>query len=107
VEGSLLLTRSEWPDQAVRMQLDDSTLRAKMMRTRPALSEDDHRRDAEREREWCDAFEAAKERLRRDGLDLTLTWRLEPGAEELPLGAQSTSTTAKKTNKPRERRLEH
>lgn len=107
VEGSLLLTRSEWPDQAVRMQLDDSTLRAKMMRTRPALSEDDRRRDAEREREWCDAFEAAKERLRQDGLDLTLTWRLEPGAEELPLGAQSTSTTAKKTNKPRERRLEH
>ncbi|MEO3782447.1 response regulator receiver protein [Actinocorallia sp. B10E7] len=107
VEGSLLLTRSEWPDQAVRMQLDDSTLRAKMMRTRPALSEDDRRRDAEREREWCDAFEAAKERLREDGLDMALTWRLEPGAEELPLGAQSTTTTTQKKNKPRERRLEH
>lgn len=107
VDGSLLLTRSEWPDQAVRMQLDDSTLRAKMMRTRPALSEDDRRRDAEREREWCDAFEAAEERLRKDGLNMELTWRLEPGAEELPLGAQSTSTTAQQKNKPRERRREH
>lgn len=107
MEGSLLLTRSAWPDQAVRMQLDDSTLRAKMMRTRPALSEDDRRRDAEREREWCEAFEAAKERLREDGLNMELTWRLEPGAEELPLGAQSTSTTTQQKNKPRERRREH
>lgn len=103
--GQLVMTRAEWPDQAVRMLLDDSTLRAKMMRTRPPMSEEDRRRDAERERDWCDAFEAAQQRLEREGVGMAITWRLEPGAEQLPLGAESTVTRRKQ--KPRERTVEY
>jgi hypothetical protein len=103
-DGALLLTKDAWPDQAVRMLLDeDAVLRAKMLRTSPPRSEEDRRRDAEREREWCDAFEAAQARLAQQGLSLDVTWRLEPGAHELPLSAQSSRT--RKREQPRERQL--
>ncbi|MEO5873671.1 MAG: response regulator receiver protein [Streptosporangiaceae bacterium] len=105
-DGALLLTHDAWPDQAVRMLLDeDAVLRAKMLRTTPPRGEEDRRRDAEREREWCTAFEAAQDRLAQQGLSLDVTWRLEPGAHELPLGAQSSRT--RKKERARERRLEY
>ncbi|ROO82846.1 hypothetical protein EDD29_0331 [Actinocorallia herbida] len=107
VDGNLVLTRGEWPDQAVRMRLEDGTLRAKMLRTRPLESEDDRRRDAERERQWCDEFEAAQARLAAEGLGMAVTWRLEPGAEELPVTEESGQQARRKQHKPKERRLEY
>ncbi|GAA3199751.1 response regulator receiver protein [Actinocorallia longicatena] len=101
----MTLTRTDWPDQVVLMGLDEGTLRAKMMRTRPLATEEERRRDAEREREWCEAFEAARAKLERDGLGLAVTWRLEPGAESLPVGAES--SRSRKKQKPRERNVEH
>ncbi|GAB2812792.1 hypothetical protein GCM10022221_08060 [Actinocorallia aurea] len=107
VDGNLVLTRGEWPDQAVRMRLEDGTLRAKMLRTRPLESEDDRRRDAERERQWCAEFEAAQARLAAEGLGMAVTWRLEPGAEELPVTEESGQQARRKQHKPKERRLEY
>ncbi|MDX6738635.1 response regulator receiver protein [Actinocorallia sp. A-T 12471] len=107
VDGNLVLTRGEWPDQAVRMRIEDGTLRAKMLRTRPLESEDDRRRDAERERQWCAEFERAKQRLASEGMGMAVTWRLEPGAEELPVTEESTQQARRKQHKPKERRLEY
>ncbi|MCD0447928.1 response regulator receiver protein [Actinocorallia sp. API 0066] len=105
-DGGLVLTRGEWPDQAVRMRLEDGTLRAKMLRTRPPESEDDRRRDAERERAWCEAFEEARERLAAGGLGMAVTWRLEPGAEQLPVTGESVTQARRKRQKPKERHVE-
>ncbi|GAA4082548.1 response regulator receiver protein [Actinomadura miaoliensis] len=104
--GEVVLTRGSWPDHGVRMRMDDAAqIRAAMVRTRPAESEDDRRLDVEREREWCEAFEAARARLADAGVRSEVTWRLEPGVKELPVTDRARQTGAR-TAAPRERRRE-
>ncbi|HEY8482398.1 MAG TPA: response regulator receiver protein [Spirillospora sp.] len=103
-DGTLTLTKGAWPDHSVRMRIDDaSQVRASMVRTRPAESEDDRRVDVEREREWCEAFEAARERLRRAGIRSDVTWRLEPGVQALPVSARSRQTRGRASQRERRR----
>ncbi|WP_026413990.1 hypothetical protein [Actinomadura oligospora] len=91
--GSLVLSKGDWTDHSVRMRLDgDAKLRAKMMRATPVLSENDRRVDVEREQEWCDAFEAARERLQDAGIGSDVTWRLAPGVERLPVRSEARQT---------------
>ncbi|MEV4254645.1 response regulator receiver protein [Spirillospora sp. NPDC049652] len=104
--GSLVLSKGDWPDHSVRMRLDgDAKLRAKMMRATPVLSENDRRVDVEREQEWCDAFEEARERLRDAGIGSDVTWRLAPGVERLPVRAEARQTGTRAAQaRARERR---
>ncbi|MDL4772221.1 response regulator receiver protein [Actinomadura xylanilytica] len=105
-DGAVVLTKGAWPDHSVKMRVDDaSQVRAAMVRERPAESEDDRRVDAEREREWCDAFEAARARLAGAGIRSGVTWRLDPGVRELPVspGARQTGARSGRREHRRER----
>ncbi|MFC5754523.1 response regulator receiver protein [Actinomadura rugatobispora] len=108
--GEVVLSRGSWPDHSVRMRVDDAAhVRAAMVRTRPARNEDDRRLDVEREQEWCEAFEAARERLEGAGIRSEVTWRLAPGVKELPVTDGTRGSTAGETRKragQRERRRE-
>ncbi|GAA3944438.1 hypothetical protein GCM10023085_28090 [Actinomadura viridis] len=108
-DGEVVLSRGSWPDHSVRMRVDDDArLRASMVRTRPARSEDDRRVDVEREREWCEAFEAARTRLEGAGIRSRVTWRLDPGVRELPVNDGSRREARQTGTRPgqRERRRE-
>ncbi|MFC4911167.1 response regulator receiver protein [Actinomadura gamaensis] len=104
--GSLVLSKGDWPDHSVRMRLDgDAKLRAKMIRETPVLDENDRRVDVEREQEWCDAFEQARERLEDAGIGSDVTWRLAPGVERLPVRAEARHTGTRAARaRARERR---
>jgi hypothetical protein len=106
-DGEVVLTKGSWPDHSVKMHIEDAgALRAAMVRTRQPRSEDDRRRDAEREQEWCDAFEAARERLTAAGVHTEVTWRIEPGEHELPVTAEARQTRARTERaKQREREI--
>ncbi|HEX6467911.1 MAG TPA: response regulator receiver protein [Streptosporangiaceae bacterium] len=85
-DGEVFLTRDEWPQHAIKMRLDDaSQLRAAMLRTEPPRGDDDRRLDAEREQQWCAAFENARARLAAAGVRSDVRWRLEPGVQQLPV----------------------
>ncbi|QFG24860.1 response regulator receiver protein [Actinomadura sp. WMMB 499] len=103
--GTMVLTRGAWPDHSVRMRVDEAQVRASMTRERPAESEDDRRVDAEREAEWCAAFEAARARLAEAGIRSDVGWRLDPGVRELPVTAESRHTRGRAER--RERRRSH
>lgn len=124
-DGAVVLTKGAWPDHSVKMRIDETgeagavpgsgdlgsgvpgqrLIRAAMRRERPAESEDDRRLDAEREREWCEAFEAARAKLAEAGIRSNVTWRLDPGVQELPVsaGARQTRTRAEQRERRRER----
>jgi hypothetical protein len=109
-DGEVVLTRGSWPDHGVRMRVDAPAggprhVRAAMVRTRAARSEDDRRLDVEREREWCEAFEAARDRLAAAGVRSEVTWRLEPGVRELPVTDRARQTGSRAAER-RERRRE-
>ncbi|MGK5552749.1 response regulator receiver protein [Actinomadura kijaniata] len=106
-DGTLLLTRGSWPDHSVRMRVDDARqVRAAMVRNGRAESEDDRRVDVEREREWCEAFESARERLERAGIRSQVTWRLDPGVRELPVAAEARQTRSRTGRRERGRERE-
>jgi hypothetical protein len=105
-DGTLVLTKGSWPDHSVKMRLDDRQVRAAMVRERPAESEDDRRLDAEREQEWCEAFEAARERLQGAGVRSSVTWRLDPGVRELPVTTATRQTRARAAERERRRERE-
>jgi hypothetical protein len=106
-EGTVVLSRGSWPDHSVRMRLDGAAqVRASMVRTRPALSEDDRRLDAEREQEWCEAFEAARQRLDGAGVRAEITWRLAPGVRELPVAEEARQTGTRPAQRERSRERE-
>ncbi|WP_433467292.1 response regulator receiver protein [Spirillospora sp. CA-128828] len=103
-DGTVTLTKGAWPDHSVRMRVDGAAhVRASMVRERPAESEDDRRVDVEREREWCTAFEAARERLAEAGIRSDVAWRLEPGVRELPVPAESRQTGSRAGQRVRSR----
>lgn len=106
-DGEVVLTRGSWAEHRVRMRVDDAAqIRAAMVRTRPAESEDDRRLDVEREREWCAAFEAARARLADAGVRSKVTWRLEPGVRDLPVTDRARRSGARQARR-RERHREH
>jgi hypothetical protein len=105
-DGTVLLTRGDWPEHAVKMRIDQTedaaqgapgcirtpahaTLRAAMLRAGPPQSEEERRIDVEREREWCDAFEEARARLSAGGVRSDVRWRIEPGRQELPTAPEA------------------
>ncbi|WP_242900988.1 response regulator receiver protein [Actinomadura terrae] len=102
--GALVLTKGGWPDHSVKMRVEDAAhVRAAMVRETPAESEDDRRVDAEREREWCEAFEAARTRLAAAGIRSQVAWRLEPGVRELPVSERPRQTGGRAERRERRR----
>ncbi|MBA9003801.1 response regulator receiver protein [Thermomonospora cellulosilytica] len=103
-DGEVVLSRGAWPDHRVRMRVEDGrTIRAAIVRTREPRSEDDRRRDVERERQWCEAFEEARRRMAAAGVTATVTWRIEPGEHELPVVSRARQTRARTRQRARER----
>ncbi|OLT12532.1 response regulator receiver protein [Actinomadura sp. CNU-125] len=102
-DGTMVLTKGAWPDHSVRMRVDAAQVRASMTRERPAESEDDRRVDAEREAEWCAAFEAARARLAEAGIRSDVGWRLDPGVRELPVTTESRHTRGRAERRERHR----
>jgi hypothetical protein len=100
----VVLTKGAWPDHSVRMRVDGAArVEAAMVRQRPAESEDDRRVDVEREREWCAAFEAARARLADGGIRSRVSWRVDPGVRELPVGGASRQTGGRSGQRERRR----
>jgi hypothetical protein len=121
-DGTVILTRGDWPEHAVKMRIEPdadpahagaahdaaagrATLRAAMLRNGPPLSEEERRIDVEREREWCDAFEEARTRLAARGLRSDVRWRIEPGEQRLPV-ANEAERSRSRTRRQRERERE-
>lgn len=124
-DGTLVLTRSDRPDHAVKMRVDElaaaptpsvrpagranatsATLRAALVRTQAPESEEERRLDVEREREWCEAFEAARHRLEAAGLRASVTWRVEPGDQTLPVAPEARHTRTRQRQRERRRARE-
>ncbi|GAA2075487.1 response regulator receiver protein [Actinomadura alba] len=105
-DGTILLTKGNWPEHAVKMRIDqaEATLRAAMVRDGAPQSEEERRVDIEREREWCDAFEAARARLAAAGVRSDVRWRIEPGRHLLPSAPEAHRPKAR--SRQRERRRE-
>jgi hypothetical protein len=102
-DGAVFLTRDEWPQHAIKMRLDDAgQIRAAMMRTEPPRGDDDRRLDAEREEQWCAAFENARARLAAAGVRSDIRWRLEPGLQQLPV-----TESPRRARRPAARAREH
>jgi hypothetical protein len=103
-DGEVLLTRGDWPQYAVKMRVDDaSQVRAAMLRTEAPNSDEERRLDAEREQQWCDAFDEARARLAAAGVHSDVRWRLEPGRQQLPVTARPTGRRTTPKAKERER----
>jgi hypothetical protein len=102
--GEVLLTRDEWPLHAVKMRLDDaSQIRAALLRTEAPRGDDERRLDAEREQQWCAAFEEARARLAAAGVGSDVRWRLEPGLQQLPVAAAPRAARRTAAAKAKER----
>jgi hypothetical protein len=106
-DGAILLTKGNWPEHAVKMRIDpqEATLRAAMVRDGAPQSEEERRVDAEREREWCDAFEAARARLAAAGVHSDVRWRIEPGRRELPSAPEAHQSRPRVRQRERQREL--
>lgn len=78
-------------------------VRLAIVRTEPARDADDRRRDVEREREWCDAFDVARERLAEAGIRAKVSHRIEPGAHPIPVDPRSRPGRRRPAARPRER----
>jgi hypothetical protein len=103
-DGEVLLTRDDWPQHAVKLRVDDAyQVRAAMLRTEAPRSDEERRLDVEREQQWCDAFEDARARLAAAGVHSDIRWRLEPGAQRLPVTARPAPRRAAAKAKERER----
>ena len=104
-DGTVILTRDGWPDHAVKLRIDEpNTLRAALVRTGEPESEEDRRRDVEREEEWCAAFEAARNRLARAGVASDVRWQIDPGEHRLPVAREARQT--RKARRERQRQQE-
>jgi hypothetical protein len=101
-DGDIVLTRGDWPQHAVRLRVDDPSgpgdqsrprpqgtqVRLAMVRTEPGTDANDRRLDVEREQQWCEAFEAARERLSEAGIRADVRRREEPGTRTLPVDSR-------------------
>lgn len=107
-DGTVILTRDGWPDHAVKLKLDEpETLRAALVRTEEPRSEEDRRRDVEREEEWCAAFEAARRRLASAGVASDVRWQLDPGEHRLPVAREARQTRKARRERTRQQEREH
>ncbi|MEO3855989.1 hypothetical protein [Acrocarpospora sp. B8E8] len=78
---TLRLAKEGWDQHAVQLVVTgEGQVRSAVVRTAEGGDA-----DAAREREWCDAFDQARARLRADGVDTEVEHLLPPGTRPAPL----------------------
>ncbi|WP_426403144.1 hypothetical protein ACN9M0_04450 [Streptomyces sp. R-07] len=86
-DGSLRLSRSEWPEHAVNLVIDQQggQMRTAVVRTAAGGGDDDAHIDVEREERWCQDFHELRDRLARAGLSTDVQVAVPPGQVPVPL----------------------
>ncbi|MEU9853542.1 hypothetical protein [Streptomyces sp. NPDC047974] len=86
-DGTVRLSRGEWPDHAVNLVVDQrrGELRTAVVRTTAARGDDDAHLDVEREEQWCEDFRALRGRLAQAGLRTDVQVAVPPGQVPVPL----------------------
>ncbi|MEU9706406.1 hypothetical protein [Streptomyces sp. NPDC047981] len=106
-DGSLRLSRGEWPEHAVNLVVDQRSgqLRTALVRTAPGRGDDDARLDVEREEQWCADFDALRGRLAQAGLTTDVQVAVPPGQVPVPLAVPTAAPRpqARPTHRERER----
>ncbi|WP_441249533.1 hypothetical protein [Kitasatospora sp. McL0602] len=105
--GALRLSRSEWPEHAVNLVVDQQSgqLRTAVVRTAAGGGDDGSRLDVEREEQWCEDFHELRGRLAQAGLSTEIQVAAPPGQVPVPLvvAQVSPSTQARPGHRERER----
>jgi hypothetical protein len=83
----LRLVRDDWTEHAVGVVLDGDELRTSVLRTAARDGDDAVRVDAEREQEWCAAFDVLRADLADAGLEVEVTHLTHPGERPVPVAA--------------------
>jgi hypothetical protein len=83
----LRLVRDDWTEHAVGVVLDGEELRTSVLRTAARDGDDAVRVDAEREEQWCAAFDVLRAELADAGLEVEVTHLTHPGERPVPVAA--------------------
>ncbi|WP_282692089.1 hypothetical protein [Streptomyces sp. CC208A] len=104
-DGALRLSRSEWPDHAVNLVVDQQggQLRTAVVRTAAGRGDDDAHLDAEREEQWCEDFRDLRGHLAQAGLTTDLQVAIPPGQVPVPLAVPPAASGTRARPRHRER----
>ena len=105
-DGVVRLSRPEWNEHEVAMRFDTDSdqVRSAVVRTAEGEGGDDQQRlDVERESQWCDSFQQARERLAAFGVETEVLVATEPGEVPVPVDTSSRQTGLMSHDESRER----
>ena len=85
----LRLVRDDWSEHAVGVVLDGDELRTSVLRTAARNGDDALRVDAEREEQWCEAFDVLRAELAGAGLEVEVTHLTHPGERPVPVAGRA------------------
>lgn len=92
----LRLVRDDWTEHAVGVVLDGDELRTSVIRTAARDGADAVRVDAEREEQWCEAFDVLRTELADAGLEVEVTHLTHPGERPVPIAARAPARRAER-----------
>ncbi|MFJ8755105.1 hypothetical protein ACIREO_38245 [Streptomyces sp. NPDC102441] len=95
-DGALRLSRSEWPEHAVNLVVDQRSgqMRTALVRTAAGSGDDDSHTDVEREEQWCEDFHELRGRLAQAGLSTDVQVAVPPGQVPVPLAVAPVAPVA-------------
>ncbi|WP_224273808.1 hypothetical protein [Streptomyces sp. LS1784] len=104
-DGALRLSRSEWPEHAVNLVVDQQggQMRTAVVRTAAGSGDDDAHIDVEREEQWCQDFHELRGRLARAGLSTDVQVAVPPGEVPVPLAVSPAASSTRARPRYRER----
>ncbi|WP_416520564.1 hypothetical protein [Streptomyces achromogenes] len=103
--GALRLSRSEWPEHAVNLVVDQQSgqMRTAVVRTVAGGGDDDAHIDVEREEQWCQDFHELRDRLAQAGLSTDVQVAVPPGQVPVPLAVSPVAPSMRAQARQRER----
>ncbi|MBD0693819.1 hypothetical protein BG452_14195 [Streptomyces sp. CBMA123] len=103
--GTLRLSRSEWPEHAVNLTVDQqgAQMRTAVVRTAAGVGDDASSVDVEREEQWCQDFHELRGRLARAGLSTDVQVAVPPGQVPVPLAVSPVAPSTRSRPGYRER----
>ncbi|MFE7575968.1 hypothetical protein ACFU5Z_14635 [Streptomyces sp. NPDC057521] len=103
--GTLRLSRNEWPEHAINLAVDreNGQMRTAVVRTAAGSSDDHVHIDVEREEQWCQDFHELRGRLAQAGLSTDVQVAVPPGRVPVPLAVSPTATSTRVQPRHRER----
>ncbi|MFI0187081.1 hypothetical protein ACH4PW_05815 [Streptomyces sp. NPDC017082] len=104
-DGTLRLSRSEWPEHAVNLVVDQQSgqLRTAVVRTVAGGDDDAAHTDVEREEQWCQDFHELRGRLAQAGLSTDVQVAVPPGQVPVPLAVSPVAPDTRARPRHRER----